>query len=1123
MSLFDKRPISFQTLLSGYVVAFTVLGALAMGVLGQQLFRWQLEKNSAQELREAGLRIRDGIDGHLKRHESAVATIAKRLSRLEKQKWDSELKLSLESVVENNDGFLTMLVADAKGELLRTVKRGESSVVPAEFAKRSVADRPYFREAERTGKTYISGIFQGRGLGNDSIVAISAPIFDLSGQFAGIVEGSIDIRRIPLEVVVTHQRMLLVVIDENSRIVFASQEEQYPPLSPWLPVQWRANGLWQEFMGLRGDKNIAVPLQIERARWSVVAAIPQAQIESELNHFIGAVGLLLSLICLLAIWVGGWLARRLSEPIEAIATALTEWRSEDSSLRHRPQNMGIREFREIAFAVDRFARRLEESFRYLRQALDERDEKNNELKLLTLELDAKVVQRTAELAQSEARYRQVVENSGDIIYRTDRAGKIEFHNPAFERLFGHTTLGTKVSTLIEKSAFALLREEIAAQVKRRTASIFMELPMITAEGERRWIGQSTQFLRNEKRRLIGFQCIARDVTEQHLAEEALKTAEERYALAVKGSNQGIWDWDCVSGSVYYSDRWKEMLGIATEAKLSALGDWLGRVHPADRNRLKNSLENFVIDRYSDQFEHEHRVRHTDGTWRWVLASGAAVRDSAGKALRVAGSSSDLTSGKLLDPLTGLENRLGIVGRLDQLLERQQEDAERRFGVLFLDLDRFKLINDALGHVMGDQLLLGVSRRLEAAIENTMQTKTALARLGGDEFLILIEEIESTIEAVELANEIQRQMKPAFDLGSAHIFCTTSIGIAVSSSDVRTSEEMLQRADTAMYAAKTEGRGRYCLFDKGMHDSAMARIEIESAMRQAIEDGEFCLHYQPQVELQTGRLAGFEALVRWNRPGRGMVPPGEFIRVAEETGLILPLGRWVLRASLEQLSEWNSDYTMSVNLSAKQFVDPELPGYVEAALASTGVIPARLHLEVTESMVAEDPAIAQRILRQLESLGVGLEIDDFGTGYSSLSQLHRLPFDTLKIDRSFVEEMHSDGGQIVDSILKLAASLDISVVTEGIETREQWVQLARMGCRYGQGFFFARPLPADEAAILASGVLPWGSLETDETDETTVGLRQLLTGLSGSEQSERQNGESRIPGRVLRESAGSENL
>ncbi|MFN8939546.1 MAG: putative bifunctional diguanylate cyclase/phosphodiesterase [Acidobacteriota bacterium] len=292
------------------------------------------------------------------------------------------------------------------------------------------------------------------------------------------------------------------------------------------------------------------------------------------------------------------------------------------------------------------------------------------------------------------------------------------------------------------------------------------------------------------------------------------------------------------------------------------------------------------------------------------------------------------------------------------------------------------------------------------------------------------------------------------------------------------------------------------------------------MRQAIEDGEFCLYYQPQVELQTGKLAGFEALVRWNRPERGMVPPGEFIRVAEETGLILPLGRWVLRMSLEQLSEWKGDYTMSVNLSAKQYVDPELPGYIEAVLAATGVDSKQLHLEVTESMVAEDPTMAQTILRRLEALGVGLEIDDFGTGYSSLSQLHRLPFDTLKIDRSFVEEMHNEGDRIVDSILKLAASLGISVVTEGIETREQWEKLARMGCRYGQGFFFARPLPAAEAGRLTKEELPWGTLQPAET---TDGLRQLLSGVAGGEQGESENSESGISGRILRESAGSENL
>lgn len=1120
MSLFDKRLVSFRALLSGYLVTFTALGALAMGILGARLFELELQTGAAEKLKETSLRVRDGIDAHLRRHEVAIATAASRLNGKSKVALDQEILLSLEGALQNNEGFLSMLVTDAQGEILRTVRRGETSELLTEKVKRSVADRPYFRELEGTGNPYISGIFQGRDFGNALIFSISAPIRDASGGFAGIVEGSIDIRSIPLEVALSHDRMSLVVIDETNRVVFASYEQEYPPLSTWQPIQWRNKGDWQEFTGLQGQNNLAVEIPLQRGRWRVVAALPYKWIEHELNQFYKATSILLAIIYLLAILVSRRLARRLGSPIEEIAGALTEWRSEDNSLRLAPRSMGIREIREIVFAIERFARRLDESFRYLRQALNERDAKNSELKLLTQELDAKVMQRTAELAQSEARYRQVVEKSGDIIYRTDRSGRIEFHNPAFERLFGPGAVGTNIAAFIERPAYARLREEISRQVRSKTASTFMELPMITSYGQRRWIGQSAQFLRDENGRLCGFQCIARDVTEQHLAEKALKTAEERYSLAVRGSNQGIWDWDCVSGSVYYSERWKEMLGISTEEKLSALGDWLGRVHPVDRSGLKNCLENFVMNRTSEHFEHEHRIRHKDGTWRWVLASGAAVRDSTGRALRVAGSSSDLTSGKLLDPLTGLENRLGIVSRLDQLLERQQEDPGRRFGVLFLDLDRFKLINDAMGHVMGDQLLLGVSRRLELAIERTMQGKTALARLGGDEFLIVIEEMGSTIEVVELADEIQRQMKSAFELGAAHIFCSISIGITVSSLEVRTSEDLLQRADTAMYAAKMEGRGRYCLFDKGMHDRAMARIEIESAMRQAIEDGEFCLYYQPQVELQTGKLAGFEALVRWNRPERGMVPPGEFIRVAEETGLILPLGRWVLRMSLEQLSEWKGDYTMSVNLSAKQFVDPELPGYIAAVLAATGVDAKQLHLEVTESMVAEDPAMAQTILRQLEALGVGLEIDDFGTGYSSLSQLHRLPFDTLKIDRSFVEEMHNEGDRIVDSILKLAASLGISVVTEGIETREQWEKLANMGCRYGQGYFFARPLPAEEASQLTHGVLPWGTIRPAETAE---GLRQLISGVAGGEQGESENSESRVSGGVLRESAGTENL
>ncbi|CAN5762204.1 hypothetical protein BH18ACI4_BH18ACI4_20770 [soil metagenome] len=388
--------------------------------------------------------------------------------------------------------------------------------------------------------------------------------------------------------------------------------------------------------------------------------------------------------------------------------------------------------------------------------------------------------------------------------------------------------------------------------------------------------------------------------------------------------------------------------------------------------------------------------------------------------------------------------------------------EQLFALLFLDLDRFKNINDSLGHIAGDQLLKATAR----CLEDCMRPMDTVARLGGDEFAILLDGLENQNQAILIAERIQQALTPAFNLNGHEVFVTASIGITLSAGGYHDPEDVLRDADTAMYRAKEGGKARSELFDASMHSHAVARLQLENDLRRAIERKEFEVYYQPIISLADDEISGFEALVRWNHPDRGLVLPSEFIPTAEETGLIVDIGRQVLHESCRQLREWQSTIcqkplTMSVNLSGKQFAQPDLVAQVKETLDETGLDAKYLKLEITESVVMENAEVATAMLKQLCALGVHLSIDDFGTGYSSLSYLHRFPVKALKIDRSFIGRMGPDGenSEIVRTINTLANNLGMGVVAEGVETADQLAQLKAIRCTLGQGYLFSRPLDA----------------------------------------------------------------
>nr|MDQ3805531.1 EAL domain-containing protein [Acidobacteriota bacterium] len=499
------------------------------------------------------------------------------------------------------------------------------------------------------------------------------------------------------------------------------------------------------------------------------------------------------------------------------------------------------------------------------------------------------------------------------------------------------------------------------------------------------------------------------------------------------------------------------------------------VHPDDLGPALANLKDVLRGKLAT-YRAEKRFVHRQGQEVWMLWSVARLEDSGGAGHRLIIQAQDITERKLSeerllhnafhDALTGLPNRALFIDHVKLTIARSKRREGHLFAVLFLDLDRFKIINDSLGHLIGDQLLVGIARRLEKCLREG----DTVARVGGDEFTILLEDIEDEPEAVSVAERVQKELSAPFHLDGHEVFTTVSIGIAPSATGYDDPEDILRDADTAMYRAKSLGKARHEVFDKAMHAFAVNLLQLETDLRKALERRELFVLYQPIVALDDFRLCGFEALVRWQHPERGLISPMDFIPVAEDTGQIIAIGEWMLFESCRQMRRWQKLFPseaplfISVNLSGKQFAQPNLTETVAAALERTKLSPRSLKLEITESVVMENIETATEMLRQLRELGVQLAIDDFGTGYSSLSYLHRFPIDTLKIDRSFVTRMvdNSENIEIVRTIVMLAQILGMDVVAEGVETKEQLALLRKLGCENGQGYYFSRPSTAIDA-------------------------------------------------------------
>ncbi len=570
------------------------------------------------------------------------------------------------------------------------------------------------------------------------------------------------------------------------------------------------------------------------------------------------------------------------------------------------------------------------------------------------------------------------------------------------------------------------------------------------------------------------------LAERARSEKVLRESEERFRLLVEGvKDYAIYMLDPEGRVVSWNEGAERIKGYTAE---EIAGEHCSRFYP-EADAGQGSPERWLAAAAAEgRHECEGWCVRKDGTRFWADVVTTALRDRAGRPRGFSVVTRDATERKLAeerllhdalhDGLTGLANRALFMDRLAHAVERARRHRDYAFAVFFLDLDRFKLVNDSLGHLAGDRLLVEVGRRLKACL----RAGDTVGRLGGDEFTILLDDMQDAGDAVRMAERAQGKLALPFDLDGNEVFVSASVGIALSALDYSRPEEILRDANTAMHGAKSAGRAAYKVFDTTMHEHARARLGLETDLRHAGERGEYLLHYQPVVALDTGRLTGFEALVRWRHPERGLLPPAEFLGLAEETGLVIQLDRWVLREACRQTREWQkrfegeSPLCVSVNLSARHFNTPGLVEHVRRVLDESGIDAGCLKLEITESVLMSDADAVTGALRRLKDLGVELQLDDFGTGYSSLSYLHRFPVDALKVDRSFVSRIGPGGAnsEIARAIVTMAHSLGMGVVAEGVETEAQAAELRSLACEYGQGFLFSRALDGEGAESLLSG-------------------------------------------------------
>ncbi|MCK2057229.1 EAL domain-containing protein [Methylobacterium sp. 37f] len=683
------------------------------------------------------------------------------------------------------------------------------------------------------------------------------------------------------------------------------------------------------------------------------------------------------------------------------------------------------------------------------------------------------------LQASEARYRLLADNATDMIVWADGEGYRRYVSPACKAMFGYEEaelIGTKVADFIHPDDAAMVFGTI-----RRVAAGELTRGVVSARHRHRngsWVWVETALnaaFKSGTSAPDGYVAVVREITERRAIEEEkrqgearLRASEERLALALENGSDGIWDWSVHDQELWFADSLLGMLGFSPGDIPVSIATWTALIHPADREMAQRQFYNHLKG-LTATYECEHRLRRKDGEFAWVLARGRVVhRDQAGRALRVVGTHTDITARKAAeqaiarsarhDALTDLPNRLLFRERLDKVFSEVRAE-NGGCALLYLDLDRFKSVNDTFGHLAGDTLLIEVARRLTLEVREG----DTVVRLGGDEFAILqVEGVNQPASSATLAQRVIEAMAEPFRIEGEQVELGISIGIALAPRDAADADTLIKRADLALYRAKADGRNTRRFYEAAMDEAVEYKRRLEMDLRGALTRGEFEVHYQPIVNATSGGVSSVEALVRWRHPLHGLVSPAAFIPLAEETGLVIPLGEWVLQAACEAASTWPVGVSVAVNVSAMQFRKGGLPEAVMRALTASNLPANRLELEITESVLMQDGPDVIDTLHILRNFGVRTALDDFGTGYSSLSYLRRFPFDKLKIDRAFVQDIDSPStAAIVSAIVKLGVALGMTITAEGIETEDQLAAVRRHGCNEIQGYFFSKPLTMED--------------------------------------------------------------
>ncbi len=566
---------------------------------------------------------------------------------------------------------------------------------------------------------------------------------------------------------------------------------------------------------------------------------------------------------------------------------------------------------------------------------------------------------------------------------------------------------------------------------------------------------------------------------RHRIEKQLSESEERYSLATQGANDGVWNWNVQTKEINFSPRWRSMLGYDPSQIGNSVMDWFGKVHPADREQVEKKISQHLAGA-SSFFECEYRILDASGAYRWMLCRGLARRDASGKAYRIAGSQTDITDRKVYNPLTGLPNRILFMDRLEHALKSAKQEI-KVFAVAVVEVGNMRGIAANHGWILADHVFGHIARKIQGCVG----AQDTVAHFGEKDFVLLLEEVNDGKQAAIAAARLQRELEEPIQIEGKTINITPFIGITLRTKEYAYPDELIRDAYTAMQRAKDNGKAQVEIFDKRVRSSTVARLKLEADLRRALENRNFRIHYQPIVNLETGKVAGLEALVRWQRH-TGLIFPKDFLSVIESMDMLIALERWILLDACTQMAQWETRFmgalTLHVNLCPRHYADPNLIKEVQEALRRSGMSPNRLRLEITEGALIDNPEAVSQTLFQLRAMKVQLHMDDFGTGYSSLSHLNRFPIDSIKVDRSYVGSLglNDETWRLVQAIVALGKNMHMDLIAEGIENITQLRMLQSLKCEYGQGYYFAKPMEAEAIEKIVSGQPPWiVAFEKDE--------------------------------------------